>query len=123
MILRHPHAPRGAAPQPSLDHPNICISVYAIVTYASVCCTLFPRPQLAGDDAAKTSRLAAMLSRLLEESEDAGLSGAAAHTLGHLVRSGGAMTSDILEKEVRPTRGWVGSGSEVPWQLYCSVVQ
>ncbi len=57
-----------------------------------------------------------MLSRLLEESEDAGLSGAAAHTLGHLVRSGGAMTSDILEKEVRATRA-CGEADEVSRSL------
>ncbi|GIL44136.1 hypothetical protein Vafri_1666 [Volvox africanus] len=62
--------------------------------------------KLSGDDAAKTSRLASMLSRVLEDSEDATLSEAAAHTLGHLVRSGGAMTSDIVEKEIRRALLW-----------------
>ncbi|GLC61314.1 hypothetical protein PLESTB_001742500 [Pleodorina starrii] len=62
--------------------------------------------KLSGDDAAKTSRLASMLSRVLEDSEDATLSEAAAHTLGHLVRSGGAMTSDIVEKEIRRALSW-----------------
>ncbi len=55
-----------------------------------------------------------MLSRVLEDSEDATLSEAAAHTLGHLVRSGGAMTSDIVEKEVRPGRGAGGGGKIGP---------
>ncbi|EFJ44271.1 target of rapamycin, growth-regulatory PI3K-like protein kinase [Volvox carteri f. nagariensis] len=62
--------------------------------------------KLSGDDAAKTSRLASMLSRVLEDSEDATLSETAAHTLGHLVRSGGAMTSDIVEKEIRRALSW-----------------
>ncbi|GIL87381.1 hypothetical protein Vretimale_1690 [Volvox reticuliferus] len=62
--------------------------------------------KLSGDDAAKTSRLAGMLSRVLEDSEDVTLSEAAAHTLGHLVRSGGAMASDIVEKEIRRALSW-----------------
>ncbi|KAG2481849.1 hypothetical protein HYH03_019185, partial [Edaphochlamys debaryana] len=68
--------------------------------------------KLSGDDAAKTSRLASLLSRVLEDSEDPGLSEAAAHTLGHLVRSGGAMTSDIVEKEIRRALAWCDPRSE-----------
>lgn len=71
--------------------------------FLSRCCSPASRSraQLSGDDAAKTARLASLLSRVLEDSEDSALSEAASHTLGHLVRSGGAMTSDIVEKEVR----------------------
>jgi hypothetical protein len=76
-----------------------------------------PRPlsltQLSGDDAAKTHRLTVLLSRTLEDSEDFALTEAAARTLGHLVRTGGALTSDIVEKEVRDQRG--GMPCSGPW--------
>lgn len=61
----------------------------------------FPHtPQSSGDDAAKTSRLALLLSRSLEDADDPMLMDFAAHTLGRLVRCSGAMTSDIVEREV-----------------------
>eukprot|EP00198_Chlamydomonas_reinhardtii_P008241 XP_001697578.1 target of rapamycin, growth-regulatory PI3K-like protein kinase [Chlamydomonas reinhardtii] len=68
--------------------------------------------KLSGDDAAKTARLSGLLSRVLEESEDPVLSESASHTLGHLVRSGGAMTSDIVEKEIRRSLAWCDPRNE-----------
>ncbi|MEW5302322.1 MAG: hypothetical protein WDW36_005122 [Sanguina aurantia] len=59
-----------------------------------------------GDDAAKTSRLALLLSRSLEDADDPLLIDMAAHTLGRLVRCSGAMTSDIVEREIKRALSW-----------------
>ena len=54
-----------------------------------------------GDDANKTKRLWEMLSPALEWADDITLIEAMARTMGKLVKSGGAMASDIVDLEVR----------------------
>lgn len=54
-----------------------------------------------------------MLARALEEADDPIVMDVAAKTLGHLVKSGGAMTSDIVEQQVGSCDpgvwpGWAG---------------
>eukprot|EP00798_Chlamydomonas_sp_ICE-L_P022752 gene22752-29919_t len=60
----------------------------------------------AGDDAAKISKLANLLSKVLEDAEEPVLVDIAAKTLGHLVQSGGSMASDIVEREVNRALQW-----------------
>lgn len=58
--------------------------------------------KLTGDDASKTARFGDLLSRVLQDSNDLGLLDVSAVTMGHLVKSGGAIAADIVEQEVRP---------------------
>jgi hypothetical protein len=53
-----------------------------------------------GDDANKTKRLWEMLSPALEWADDITLIEVMARTMGRLVKSGGAMASDIVDLEV-----------------------
>ena len=57
--------------------------------------------QVVGDDAARARSFASLLSHALAHAEDVTVLNVAAQTLGHLVRSGGAMAADIVDKEVR----------------------
>ena len=57
-------------------------------------------PQTVGDDAGKVSRLAAMLSGVLGDTDEVVLIEWGARTMGRLVKGGGALTSDIVEREV-----------------------
>ena len=57
--------------------------------------------QLLGEDAAKTSHFAAYLCEVFQPGTEPLTMEVAAATLGHLVRSGGALTADIVEVEVR----------------------
>ena len=56
--------------------------------------------QTVGDDANKTKRLWEMLSPALEWADDFLLIETMSRTMGKLVKSGGAMASDIVELEV-----------------------
>jgi hypothetical protein len=62
------------------------------------------RLQTATDDVVKSGRIASLLDSVFSDADDMALLSCAADTLGHLVRSGGAMTADIVEKEVSPTQ-------------------
>lgn len=53
------------------------------------------------DDTSKTARLALLLSKAIEEADDPQLMEVTAATLGTLVKAGGVMTADIVEREVR----------------------
>lgn len=57
--------------------------------------------QTAMDDVVKSGRIAGLLVHVFSDADDVGLLVTAADTLGHLVRSGGPMTADIVDKEVR----------------------
>jgi hypothetical protein len=59
---------------------------------------------------ARTANFSSMLRRLFEDSQDLVLLEVAATALGHLVRSGGPMMADVVERQVG--RHW-GSGCEV----------
>ncbi len=63
--------------------------------------------QLLGEDAAKTTNFAAYLREVFHPTTEPMTMEVAAGTLGHLVRSGGALTADIVETEVPH----LGSGS------------
>lgn len=56
--------------------------------------------QLLGEDAAKTTNFAAYLREVFHPTTEPVTMEVAASTLGHLVRSGGALTADIVETEV-----------------------
>ena len=56
--------------------------------------------QLLGEDAAKTTNFAAYLREVFHPTTEPVTMEVAANTLGHLVRSGGALTADIVETEV-----------------------
>lgn len=70
--------------------------------------------QTVGDDAVKASRLASLLSGVVGDAEDVLLLEQCTHTLGRLVKGGGAVTSDIVEREVGGRQwgeeGWGGVG-------------
>lgn len=68
-----------------------------------------------GDDTAKTSRFAHALSRVLDDTDDSVLMHTAARTMGHLVKSGGAMTADIVEREVRGMGWWQQGCHRMLW--------
>ncbi len=57
--------------------------------------------QLLGEDAAKTSYFASYLREVFQPNTDPMTMEVAASTLGHLVKSGGALTADIVEFEAR----------------------
>lgn len=57
--------------------------------------------QLLGEDALKTSNFAKYLREVFQPGTDPMTMEVAAATLGHLVKSGGALTADIVEFEVR----------------------
>uniref|UniRef100_A0A7S3R516 Serine/threonine-protein kinase TOR n=1 Tax=Dunaliella tertiolecta TaxID=3047 RepID=A0A7S3R516_DUNTE len=59
-----------------------------------------------GDDANKTKRLWEMLSPALEYADDITLIETMARTMGRLVKSGGAMASDIVDLEVNRALSW-----------------
>jgi len=59
------------------------------------------RTQLLGEDAAKTAHFAGALREAFQPSTDPLTMEVAAAALGHLVRSGGALTADIVEFEAR----------------------
>uniref|UniRef100_A0A7R9YR22 Serine/threonine-protein kinase TOR n=1 Tax=Chlamydomonas euryale TaxID=1486919 RepID=A0A7R9YR22_9CHLO len=61
----------------------------------------------AGDDTTKTSRLALLLHRVLEDVDEPMLMEIAARTLGRLVKSGAALTSEIVDREVRRAVAWL----------------
>ena len=61
------------------------------------------RAQL-GEPATKLSRLGALLHAALGPAAEPRLAEAAAAALGHLVQSGGGLTADVVEREVRPAR-------------------
>ncbi len=56
--------------------------------------------QLLGEDAAKTTKFAEYLREVFHPTTEPMTMEVAAATLGHLVRSGGAPTADIVETEV-----------------------
>ena len=60
-----------------------------------------------GDDAARTAHFSGMLRRLFEDSQDPALLEAAAQTLGRLVRGGGPMVADVVERQVRDALPWL----------------
>ncbi|GBF92737.1 target of growth-regulatory PI3K kinase [Raphidocelis subcapitata] len=60
-----------------------------------------------GDDAARTAAFSSMLRRLFEDSQDLVLLEVGATTLGHLVRSGGPMMADVVERQVRDALPWL----------------
>jgi hypothetical protein len=68
-------------------------------------------PQLLGEDAAKTAHFAGALREAFQPSTDPLTMEVAAAALGHLVRSGGALTADIVEFEARAPGRSHGSGS------------
>ncbi|KAF5842966.1 armadillo-type protein [Dunaliella salina] len=59
-----------------------------------------------GDDANKTKHLWEMLSPALEYADDITLIETMARTMGRLVKSGGAMASDIVDLEVNRALSW-----------------
>ena len=65
-----------------------------------------------GEDAAKIKGLASLLSKVLEEVEEPALMELATKSLGRLVKSGAAMTSEIVEREVRRSIFWLDPKSE-----------
>jgi FKBP12-rapamycin complex-associated protein len=56
--------------------------------------------QLMGEDAAKVSHFATYLREVFQPGTEPMIMEVAAATLGHLVKSGGALTADIVEFEV-----------------------
>ena len=62
--------------------------------------------QLLGEDAAKTTNFAAYLREVFHPTTEPVTMEVAANTLGHLVRSGGALTADIVETEVTMSFPW-----------------
>lgn len=60
-----------------------------------------PRAQLLGEDAAKTAHFASNLREVFQPSTEPLTMEVAAAALGHLVRSGGALTADVVEFEAR----------------------
>ncbi|GAX78992.1 hypothetical protein CEUSTIGMA_g6432.t1 [Chlamydomonas eustigma] len=60
-----------------------------------------------GDDNGKTTRLALLLHKMLEEVDEMPLMELATRTLGKLVKSGAARASDIVDKEVRRSVMWL----------------
>lgn len=57
--------------------------------------------QLLGEDAAKTAHFASNLREVFQPSTEPLTMEVAAAALGHLVRSGGALTADVVEFEAR----------------------
>ena len=57
--------------------------------------------QLLGEDAAKTAHFASNLRDVFQPSTEPLTMEVAAAALGHLVRSGGALTADVVEFEAR----------------------
>ncbi|BDA44527.1 Serine/threonine-protein kinase TOR [Coccomyxa sp. Obi] len=68
--------------------------------------------KLLGEDAAKTSYFASYLREVFQPNTDPMTMEVAASTLGHLVKSGGALTADIVEFEVRRAIEWLGDRGE-----------
>ena len=64
---------------------------------------------MVGDDTSKTAKLAMILHKILSEADEPPLLELTARTMGRLVKSGAALTSDIVDKEVRGTEGAEGS--------------
>jgi hypothetical protein len=62
-----------------------------------------------------------MLRRLFEEGQDLVLLEVAATTLGHLVRSGGPMMADVVERQVRRVAGSCGRRRRVGGGWACGV--
>lgn len=63
--------------------------------------------KIGGDESTKTTKFAMLLGRILEETDDQGLLEAASATLGHLVANGGAMTADVVDREVKRAIRWL----------------
>jgi len=76
--------------------------------------------QTVGDDANKTKRLWEMLSPALEWADDITLIEAMAHTMGRLVKSGGAMASDIVDLEVGSSGVCVCACAQAPCMRVCA---
>lgn len=60
--------------------------------------------QIVGENASKISRFAGYLRDVFQPTTDLATIELASQTLGHLVRSGGALTADVVESEVRSPR-------------------
>ena len=72
------------------------------------------RAQLLGEDAAKTAHFAKALREVFQPSTDPLTMEVAAATLGHLVKSGGALTADIVEFEARGPACAGQTGTRLP---------
>ncbi|CAI7855818.1 unnamed protein product [Closterium sp. NIES-53] len=74
-----------------------------------------------GESAAKASRFASFLRRIFEEKTDADTISAAAATLGHVARAGGAMAADVVEFQVKEALRWL-EGERVEARRYAAVL-
>jgi hypothetical protein len=108
--------PAGRAPTRTHTHTHTHTRTHNPHALAHAHPHTHPCAQLVGDDSAKTSRFAHALSRVLDDTDDGSLAHCAARTMGHLVKSGGAMTADIVEREVRV-------GGEAAWGLCAAAEQ
>lgn len=61
-------------------------------------------PNQLGEAVSRLSRFAGFLHAVLAQPCEPRLADAAAHCLGALVRAGGALTADVVEREVRYLR-------------------
>ena len=64
-------------------------------------CHTLPSQQKLGEAVSRLSRFAGLLHAVLAQPCEPRLADAAAHCLGALVRAGGALTADVVEREVR----------------------
>jgi FKBP12-rapamycin complex-associated protein len=65
------------------------------------------------NDAAKVARLGTALTGLLADADDPVLVETACRTMGRLVKGGGALTSDIVEAQIRRALSWCEPRQEV----------
>ena len=93
------------------------ICPYAIVAHlATGACA-----QLLGEDAAKTSHFASYLREVFLPGTEMLTMEVAAATLGHLVKSGGALTADIVEFEVATPRQLCSAAHLFTLSVACKV--
>lgn len=77
--------------------------------------------KLAGENAAKLSKFASFLKKVLEGDTEPQIKALAASTLGQLVRSGGALTAEIVENQVQVAFEWL-QGKEGEGNVYGAVL-
>ncbi|XP_074572810.1 serine/threonine-protein kinase TOR [Curcuma longa] len=74
-----------------------------------------------GESASKVSKLTAYMRMLFEVKRDPEVLILASEVLGHLVKSGGAMTADEVERQIKNAFGWL-HGERIEYRRFAAVL-